>query len=177
MKAILILILTSLVGNALSQNGIIRGTVKDASSGELLPFVKLKLVPGDAVKASDIEGKFSYENLSPGNYSIEARLTGYSPLVVSDIAVSNAREIEVTLEMSASTNKLEELVIVVPFKDQEEAPVGLRNLSAVEIDRFPGANRDVSKAIQSLPGFSPQPSFRNDIVIRGGAPNENRFFY
>ena len=27
-----------------------------------------------------------------------------------------------------------------------------------------------------MPGVSSSPSFRNDIVIRGGAPNENRFF-
>ncbi|HAE29626.1 MAG TPA: ferric aerobactin receptor, partial [Flavobacteriales bacterium] len=42
--------------------------------------------------------------------------------------------------------------------------------------RFPGGNRDISKVIQALPGASPTVAFRNDIIIRGGAPNENRFY-
>ena len=32
------------------------------------------------------------------------------------------------------------------------------------------------KVIQSLPGVASNPSFRNDIIIRGGAPSENRFY-
>ena len=42
--------------------------------------------------------------------------------------------------------------------------------------RNPGGNRDISRAIRSLPGVASPPSFRNDIIIRGGAPNENRFY-
>lgn len=30
--------------------------------------------------------------------------------------------------------------------------------------------------LQSLPGVAPTVSYRNDIIIRGGAPNENRFY-
>jgi hypothetical protein len=37
-------------------------------------------------------------------------------------------------------------------------------------------NRDISKAVQSLPGVQSSVAFRNDLIIRGGAPNENRFF-
>ena len=52
----------------------------------------------------------------------------------------------------------------------------MRNIGVTEIKRNPGGNRDISKAIQSLPGVATQVSFRNDIVIRGGAPSENRFY-
>ena len=34
----------------------------------------------------------------------------------------------------------------------------------------------ISKVIANLPGVSTAPSFRNDIIIRGGAPSENRFY-
>ena len=40
----------------------------------------------------------------------------------------------------------------------------------------PGGNRDISKVIQILPGVASSASFRNDIIVRGGAPNENRFY-
>ncbi len=45
-----------------------------------------------------------------------------------------------------------------------------------EIQRNPGANRDISRVVQSLPGVTTTANFRNDLIIRGGAPNENRFF-
>ena len=62
------------------------------------------------------------------------------------------------------------------FNKTEESPTSLRTINASEILRSPGGNRDISKVIANLPGVSSSPSFRNDIVIRGGAPNENRFF-
>jgi hypothetical protein len=45
-----------------------------------------------------------------------------------------------------------------------------------EIQRNPGSDNDVSKVIRTLPGVTSISSFRNDLIIRGGAPNENRFF-
>ena len=42
--------------------------------------------------------------------------------------------------------------------------------------RNPGGNRDISKVLQSFPGVGATVAFRNDILVRGGAPSENRFF-
>ena len=67
-------------------------------------------------------------------------------------------------------------MVAVTAKGEEEAPVSLRRIGTNEIKRNPGGGRDISKAIRSLPGVAAIPSFRNDIVIRGGAPNENRFY-
>jgi hypothetical protein len=49
-------------------------------------------------------------------------------------------------------------------------------LGANEIQRNPGSDNDVSKVIRTLPGVTATSAFRNDLIIRGGAPNENRFF-
>ncbi|MGB1385113.1 MAG: TonB-dependent receptor plug domain-containing protein, partial [Flavobacteriales bacterium] len=57
-----------------------------------------------------------------------------------------------------------------------EAPLSVRSLGTNEIKRNPGGGRDISRALRTLPGVAAIPSFRNDIVIRGGAPNENRFY-
>ena len=58
----------------------------------------------------------------------------------------------------------------------QEAPLSVRSLGTNEIKRNPGGGRDISRALRTLPGVAAIPSFRNDIVIRGGAPNENRFY-
>jgi hypothetical protein len=62
-----------------------------------------------------------------------------------------------------------------PFKKVEESPVSLKTIGIAEIERSPGANRDISKVIQSLPGVASGLSYRNDLIVRGGGPSENRF--
>jgi hypothetical protein len=61
------------------------------------------------------------------------------------------------------------------FKRVEESPVSLKSLGISQIEKSPGSNRDISKVIQSLPGVASSVSFRNDIIVRGGGPSENRF--
>ena len=50
--------------------------------------------------------------------------------------------------------------------------IGLR-----EIEKSPGANRDVSRIVRSYPGVSFSPvGYRNDLIVRGGGPSENNFY-
>ena len=50
--------------------------------------------------------------------------------------------------------------------------IGLR-----EIEKSPGANRDVSRIVRSYPGVSFSPvGYRNDLIVRGGGPSENKFY-
>ena len=94
----------------------------------------------------------------------EIQVNNYTPTVLN-IALDQQVDSLSVVEVSAS-----------PFNKTEESPLSLHTIGASEIDRNPGGNRDISKVIQSLPGVSTTVSFRNDIVIRGGAPNENRFY-
>ena len=42
---------------------------------------------------------------------------------------------------------------------------------------YPGGNNDIAKVVQSLPGVQGSiGGFRNDVIIRGGAPNENVYY-
>ena len=38
----------------------------------------------------------------------------------------------------------------------------------------PGANRDISKVVQSAPGVIATAIQRNDVLVRGGGANENK---
>jgi len=60
-----------------------------------------------------------------------------------------------------------------------ESPLSVQKLTTEEIKRNPGGNFDISKVVQSLPGVGGGVGgggFRNDIIIRGGAPSENVFY-
>jgi hypothetical protein len=68
-------------------------------------------------------------------------------------------------------------VTASPFRRVTETPVSLRIIGLQEIEKSPGANRDISRIVQSYPGVAFSPAgYRNDLIVRGGAPSENRFY-
>jgi len=84
---------------------------------------------------------------------------------------------ELNVGMEELSTELQEVTVKSDaFDKSDESPVSLRTIGVNEIQRNPGGNRDISRVIQSLPGVSYTVSFRNDVIIRGGAPNENRFY-
>lgn len=53
----------------------------------------------------------------------------------------------------------------------------MRVIGLQEIEKSPGANRDVSRIVRAYPGVSFSPvGYRNDLIVRGGSPSENRFY-
>ena len=126
---------------------------------------------------TDIDGKYSIKNLKPGFYNLQVSYLGFISLTVFEVQGHNSRPAIVNVEIDEAARKREAVEVTASaFTRVEESPVSLRTIGVAEIQRNPGGNRDISRAIQSLPGVSSGASFRNDIIIRGGAPNENRFY-
>ena len=94
-----------------------------------------------------------------------------------EVQVSTAKPTILNIPLTETSSELKEFEIVAnPFVKKEESPISMRTINSAEIYRNPGGNRDISKVIQILPGVASSASFRNDIIVRGGAPSENRFF-
>lgn len=160
-----------------AQNGVIQGRVFDPINNEAIPFANVIIQNTTTGGTTDIDGYYKIENLEPGLYNIQATYIGYKTRTIFEIQVSNSRAAVVDIEMEEDAEELETVVVKAsPFSKTEESPVSLRSISANEIQRNPGGNRDISKAIQSLPGVATTASFRNDILIRGGSPAENSFY-
>lgn len=160
-----------------SQNAVIKGRVSDAVNNEPIPFANIVVLGTERGVSSDVDGNFVISNLTPGLYTLQASFVGYKKKTLFEILVNNAfpAYVEFKLEQEATTLEGFE-VVASPFNKTEESPVSMRTIGVSEIQRNPGGNRDISKVIQSLPGVASTVSFRNDIIIRGGAPNENRFY-
>ncbi|MEP2294720.1 TonB-dependent receptor plug domain-containing protein, partial [Algoriphagus sp.] len=101
---------------------------------------------------------------------------GFKPKTTFEISVTLARPVQLDFELEEDASELSEVVVNSEFSRSEETPISVKKLTANEIERYPGGNRDISRVIQALPGVASTPSFRNDILIRGGAPNENKFY-
>jgi outer membrane receptor for ferrienterochelin and colicin len=102
---------------------------------------------------------------------------GYARKLSPQIQIISNRTANLDITLEKTSKQLKEVVVESdPFERTAETPLSMRTIGVTEIERAAGANRDVSRVIQSFPGVASTPAFRNDIIIRGGAPNENRFY-
>ncbi|MCI4651006.1 TonB-dependent receptor [Phaeodactylibacter sp.] len=172
------LLLGLMLSAALSaQSGIIKGQVTDALNNEPIPFANVLLLGTDIGTTTDVDGNYEITGLEPKLYDVRASYLGYTNKAEYEVQVTNSKPAIVNLALSESAQDLEEVVVKAsPFTKTEESPLSLRTIGVAEIQRNPGGNRDISRVIQTLPGVTTPASFRNDLIIRGGAPNENRFY-
>lgn len=162
---------------AFSQKASLKGRVFDAISNEPLPFVNVVVSGTTTGTTTDLDGNFILNGLNPGFIRIEASFVGYRKAISSEIEVSVAKTEYIEIGLEPSKEELEEVTVKAsPFRKTIESPVSLRSIGIGEIEKSPGANRDISRVIQSFPGVQSTPAFRNDIIIRGGGPSESRFY-
>ena len=160
-----------------AQTGSIKGRVYDELTNEPIAFANVVIQDTDMGAVSNTDGQYSIERLEPGLYNVQASFVGYRVATIFEIEVFNNRPTDVDIALKASSTDLETFEVTTDvFERNTESPVSLQSIGANEIQRNPGGNRDISKALQVLPGVSSSLSFRNDIIIRGGAPSENRFY-
>ncbi len=160
-----------------AQTGVLSGKITNAANGNFVSPAKINIIELQLFKAADLEGRFSFENLAPGIYTVKVTAPGFQEKVQSEVLITNARPTELNVELEEKIQTSKDIkVSAAPFQRKVESPNSLKTLSATEIERLPGANRDVSKVIAALPGVAARATFRNDIIIRGGSPGENKFY-
>ena len=161
----------------LAQLGSIKGKVIDGTTQEPVPFANVVIEGTQNGTATDFDGNFTISNVNPGYVKLDISVVGYERKLSEDLFVTPSKTPFVGIKLNSSSTELKEVVIETSkFRKTEESPVSLQTLGIEEIEKNPGGGRDISRVIQSLPGVAATPSFRNDIIIRGGAPNENRFY-
>lgn len=170
-------ILITLVAQVAAQKGVVKGRVFDAFTNEPLPFTNIVIFGTTIGSTSDLDGNFLFTGVEPGFVRLQATMIGYAPYSSEDFLVTNAKTVTVSIPMQPAAVTLEKVEIKASlFEQRAESPVSMRRLDISEIEKNPGGNRDISKVLQSLPGVASSVSFRNDLIVRGGGPSENRFF-
>ena len=175
LQLLFVLLVTSLVE---AQSGVIKGRVFNHKNNEPIPFANIVIEGKPSQGATtDIDGHFTINKVEPGYVRLVASYVGYRKYLSEDFLVTNSHPVILDIPMDEMITSLETVEVkpsAVSRKD--ESPVALQKLTIQEIEKSPGANRDISKVIQSLPGVASSVSFRNDVIVRGGGPSENRYF-
>jgi hypothetical protein len=163
--------------SAIAQQGVIKGQITSKINNDPIPFANVIIQGTSQGSTSDETGNYVIDNLEPGLYNVVVSYIGYQDFTAFEVEVTNSRETILNIALEEQSQELEGVTIVASgFEKRVESPVSLRSIGTNEIKRAPGANRDISQVVRSLPGVASTPSFRNDIIIRGGAPSENRFY-
>ncbi|MFM2298803.1 MAG: hypothetical protein RIR98_411 [Bacteroidota bacterium] len=175
---VLITLLGLLWLQAANAQVVIQGKALDVLSRKPLGNAKVQLDKLESVVLTAADGSFSIANVEPGYHTVTVSLDGYEPETSAELLFTYDKSPFITLELQSLASGVGEVNIRKTSiqKREAESPVSSQKLSIREIERNPGGNRDISKIIQSLPGVISVPGFRNDVVIRGGSPSENKFY-
>ncbi|MDR6237670.1 TonB-dependent receptor [Aureibacter tunicatorum] len=92
--------------NAMSQS--ISGRV--VSNNEAVPFASLQIKNTNLGVASDEDGRFSFEKLQSGQYTVQCQAVGFKSKSI-DINLTNDENAELTIELNADLLNLEEVVV------------------------------------------------------------------
>jgi len=161
---------------AAAVNYSVRGKVIDKQSRQPVAYANVVVagIPGKGA-STDSLGIFCIEQIPPGIYRFEATLIGYKSAVTSEYLVSASTPF---IEIEEDENMLSAIVVTPsPFRKTVESPVSMRIIGLQEIEKSPGGNRDISRIVRAYPGVSFSPiGYRNDLIVRGGSPSENRFY-
>lgn len=182
MKKIHILIIISITGSynvfAQQQNsGVIKGRVYNAKTNEGIPFATIQIWGTANGVVSDADGNFLITGIKPGFVELRVSSVGFKTYISGAMMVTNSNHMNLEIPLEEAEVNIGEVIIKAsPFTRKIETPLSVRFIGIDEIERNPGGNRDISRVIQSFPGVASTPAFRNDVIVRGGGPNENRFY-
>jgi len=158
----------------------VSGVVIDKVSREPVPFATVSIWKGNKYSTTDTLGRFSISGIPAGTYRVQVDILGYNQYISEEFIIS-AMGYYVRVEIEEQSTLLSQVVVkpkAEPYRRLPESPLSQRTIGVQEIERNPGSNRDISRVVSSLPGVSTVAGggYRNDLLVRGGGPSENRFF-
>ena len=158
--------------------GTLTGYVSDAKTGEPLVGASVLLEGTTRGASTDANGYYRINNIPAQTYNLTVSYVGYQSVTKYNIVVRSGGNPDVNVELAPSVEELGQITVGPdPFQKPAENPLSRKELSQVEIASYPGGNNDIAKVVQSLPGVSGSiGGFRNDVIIRGGAPSENVYY-
>lgn len=157
--------------------GSLKGRVYDLKNNQGIPFANVQVYSSALGTATDTKGYFEIDSISPGYIRLEISCVGYKTILSEEYMVNTAFKREVEIGLEELPVSLEQVTVKAsPYRKTAESPLSVQRIGISEIEKNPGGNRDISKVLQSMPGVLSSPAFRNDFIVRGGGPSENRFY-
>lgn len=158
----------------------VEGRVREAGIRTPLPGIEITAAGPDdlvAIATADDDGVFRFAGLADGAWTVAARGRGLRTLTESiEVVEGKVVGLDLYLVRDERKDSLEADFEILVEAEAAGAQVTERRLSAEEIKYLPGTNGDVVKVVQNLPGVARAPLGIGQLIIRGTAPEDSRFF-
>ena len=175
-RSVLFIIAALLVAGSLSAQTSLQGKVVDSETKEAVIFCNVAIYKNGVLiygTETDLDGNYSFSNIDPGTYDLEASFVGYQSQRVQGVLVLAGKVNRVDLELSAGV-VLDEVVVVdykVPLIEQDNTTSGgvvtaeqIRNLPIKNINTLAATTAGIS----SIDGEA--------VTIRGSRSNATDYY-
>jgi hypothetical protein len=169
----IILVVINYSSIAIAQTGIIKGVVKESSTGETLPGANV-IIEGTTIGSStDFDGEFIIKGLNPGVYNIKATFISFNEKIIANVEVKSGSETTINIELEDAALTISSVTIEgrkrrdrenVLLLEQRNATLISQNIGAQELSRKGIGN--VASALTKISGVSKQEGNSN-IYVRG----------
>ena len=127
----------------------LKGTVRDAETGESLPGANVYIEGVERGATTDLDGQFAIANVGAGSHTLVVSFIGYkehrSPVVVEADAV------ELFVELMPEVFRGKEIIIVADRAKMRETPVAFSDVPKADMQRKLGS-RDLPLILNDTPG-------------------------
>jgi TonB family protein len=159
--------------------GVFDGTVRDRASKAPLSGVKVELGSGQRA-LTDARGHFHFDDVPPGKQSILLSSDAGTP-VRTEETFEAGKQVTATYDVDAkapekgANEPQDDLEIVVQAPPLEKQVV-TTEVSAEQARKVPGAQGDVLKVVENMPGVGRPPAGSGQLVVWGAAPQDTRVY-
>ena len=146
----LFLLLVSML--TFAQTGTVKGRVYNAKTNEPLEFATVQIQGTTIGNTTDLDGNYEIK-ASPAFVRLMVSYVGYETTLSAEVHIQGNQTTYLDIAVPESSTLIDE-VVVRPTTNLKkiESPVSYLTVGVSDIEKAAGVNRDVSKAIQTLPG-------------------------
>jgi len=152
----------------------VSGVVVDAKDGSTLPGANVRFYSSrkSVVEITDVGGRFSFSDVTPGIYGIEVSFIGYRQWLLTEIKITVGEPTQLSVAMRPTELSLDEIVVTPGrFSILSDAPAAPQTLTRKEFEAMPFVGQDIYRAVSRLPGVSAS-DFSARFTVRGGDHDE-----
>jgi hypothetical protein len=161
-----------------AQAAVIRGFVVDSTSAETLPMANVLVKGTERGAASNADGYFVLDHLDAGLYQLQITYLGYASRTVEIEALEDHAD-PVRIGVLPEALALQEIVVTTSAEDEQEdkrlsprvSTVPLTNATLRAMPSI-GAEMDVLRALQTIPGVKASSDINSALYVRGGSPDQ-----